>query len=63
MPNGRSPRPEGGDPNTKAVRLTLTAADWRELRLRAAMDATSMQRVVSEIVRRELDRRPGRSGA
>lgn len=56
METGRSPRPRRGDPNTKNVRLTLTASDWRELRLRAARDLSSLQQIVSEIVRRELDR-------
>jgi hypothetical protein len=56
METGRSPRPRRGDPNTKNVRLTLTASEWRELRLRAARDLSSLQQIVSEIVRRELDR-------
>ncbi len=53
--------PMCGDPNTKNVRLTLTVSEWRELRLRAARDLSSMQQIISEIVRRELDRgeRPG----
>jgi hypothetical protein len=63
MATGRSPRPKGGDPNPKAVRLTLSAGEWRELRLRAAQDAASVQKVVSDIVRQALDRRPGRGGA
>ncbi len=52
---GRAPRPKGGDPNTKAVSLTLTPREWRELRLRAARDAMSVQAVIVRILRRELE--------
>ena len=57
---GRAPRPKGGDPNAKTVRLALTPEEWRKLRLRAAQDDTSVQAVIVEIVRRELDHRPSR---
>ena len=57
---GRSPRPKGGDPNVKMIRLTLTPEEWRKLRVWAAEEDTSMQQVVGEIVRRELDRKVGR---
>jgi hypothetical protein len=52
---GRAPRPRGGDPNTKSMTLSLTPREWRELRLRAAKDATSVQDIIVRIVRRELD--------
>jgi hypothetical protein len=52
---GRAPRPKGGDPNTKSVALSLTPREWRELRLRAAKDATSVQDIIVRIVRHELD--------
>ena len=55
---GRSPRPKRGDPNVKMIRLTLTPNEWRKLRVWAAEDATSMQQIVGEIIRRELARRP-----
>lgn len=55
---GRAPRPKGGDPNVKMMRLTLTPDEWRKLRVWAAEDDTSMQQIVGEIVRHELDRRP-----
>ena len=57
---GRAPRPKGGDPNVKMMRLTLTPDEWRKLRVWAAEDDTSMQQIVGEIVRRELARKPGR---
>jgi hypothetical protein len=40
------------------MRLTLTPDEWRKLRVWAAEDDTSMQQIVGEIVRHELDRRP-----
>jgi hypothetical protein len=52
---GRAPRPKRGDPNTKAVSVTLTPREWRELRLRAARDAMSVQEIIVRILRRELD--------
>ncbi len=52
---GRAPRPKRGDPNTKALSLTLTPREWRELRLRAARDAMSVQEVVVRILQRELE--------
>ena len=59
-PEGRAPSPKGGDPNVKMMRLTLTTDEWRKLRVWAAEEDSSMQQVVGEIVRRELDRKPGR---
>ncbi|HXN38726.1 MAG TPA: hypothetical protein VN892_11865 [Solirubrobacteraceae bacterium] len=38
--------------------MTLTPDEWRKLRVWAAEDDTSMQQIVGEIVRHELDRRP-----
>jgi hypothetical protein len=52
---GRAPRPKGGDPNTKSMSLSLTVSEWRELRLRAAKDATSVQDIIVRILRRELE--------
>ncbi|MCW3018187.1 MAG: hypothetical protein JWN10_495 [Solirubrobacterales bacterium] len=52
---GRAPRPKGGDPNTRAVSLSLTPQEWRELRLRAAKDDTSVQEIIVGILRRELE--------
>ncbi len=59
---GRAPRPRGGDPNVKTVRLTLTPEEWRKLRLWAAEDDTSVQAVIGRIVRGELDRKPRHAG-
>jgi hypothetical protein len=42
------------------MRLTLGSDDWRKLRLRAAVDDTSVAAVIEQIVRRELERRPER---
>ena len=55
---GRSPRPRDGDPNVKTIRLSLTPQEWRKLRVWAAEQDTSMQAVVSKILRRELEDRP-----
>jgi hypothetical protein len=52
---GRAPHPRGGDPNTKSVTLSLTPGEWRELRLRAAQDATSVQDIIIRILRHELE--------
>jgi len=61
MPEGRAPRPKGGDPNAKMMRLTLTPDEWRKLRVWAAEEDTSMQAVVVEILRRELAGKPKRT--
>jgi hypothetical protein len=58
MHEGRAPTPKRGDPNVKMMRLTLTPGEWRKLRVWAAEDDTSMQQVVVQIIRRELDRKP-----
>ena len=57
-PEGRAPAPRGGDPNVREVRLSLTPDEWRQLRLWAAQEGTDTQRIVEEIVRRELEGRP-----
>ncbi len=57
-PEGRAPYPKGGDPNVKMIRLSLTPGEWRKLRVWAAMEDTSMQQIVGELVRAELERRP-----
>jgi hypothetical protein len=57
---GRAPRPKGGDPNVKMMRLTLTPDEWRKLRVWAAEDDTSMQHIVGDVVRRELAGSPRR---
>ena len=58
MPEGRAPRPKGGDPNVKMMSLSLTPEEWRKLRVWAAAEGTSMQAIVDEILRRELARKP-----
>lgn len=40
--------------------LSLTVGEWRELRLRAAKDATSVQDIIVRILRRELEEAPRR---
>lgn len=57
---GRAPRPKRGDPNVKVMRLTLATDEWRKLRVWAAEEDTSVQQVVVQILRKELDRRPPR---
>ena len=57
---GRASRPKRGDPNVKMMRLSLTTGEWRKLRVWAAEEDTSMQAVVGEIVRRELEKKPSR---
>ena len=58
---GRAPRPRGGDPNVKMMRLSLTPEEWRKLRVWAAEEDTSMQAIVGGILRRELAGKPGRT--
>jgi len=60
-PEGRSPRPERGDPNVKMIRLDLSPEEWRKLRIWAAEDDSSMQEIVGTLVRRELAPRPNRT--
>jgi hypothetical protein len=58
---GRSPRPRGGDPNVKMMRLSLSPEEWRKLRMWAAEEDTSMQTVVRDLLRRELAAKPRRT--
>jgi hypothetical protein len=60
---GRSPYPKGGDPNVKTVRLALTPEEWRNLRLWAAQDSTSIETVLKRIVRDKLSSRQQSSRA
>jgi hypothetical protein len=45
----------------RMMRLSLTAEEWRKLRIWAAEEDTSMQAIVGAIVRRELDGKPRRT--
>jgi len=56
----RAPHPKRGDPNVKMMRLSLTPDEWRKLRVWAGEDDTSMQAIVVQILRAELDRKPRR---
>jgi plasmid stability protein len=58
---GRAPRPKGGDPNAKMMRLSLTPEEWRKLRVWAAEADASVEAIVGAILRRELDRKPRRT--
>jgi hypothetical protein len=42
------------EPVTKMLRLTLTAEEWRSLRVLAAEGDTSMQSLVAAMVQREV---------
>jgi hypothetical protein len=55
---GRAPRPKGGDPNVKMMRLRLTPDEWRKPRVWAAEEDTSMQAIVVEVLRQELEHKP-----
>jgi hypothetical protein len=60
-PTGRSPRPPRGDPNVKAIRLSLTTGEWRKLRALAAEEARDVREIVGQIVRQRLEREPART--
>ena len=47
-------------PSSKMIRLTLTGAEWRRLRVWAAEDDSSMQAVVAQIVQSAIARRARR---
>ena len=47
-------------PSSKMIRLTLTNAEWRRLRVWAAEDDSSMQAVVAQIVQSAIARRARR---
>jgi hypothetical protein len=44
---------EGSEPVTKMVRVTLTAEQWRRLRIKAAEQDESMTRLLGAILARE----------
>jgi len=58
MDEPRAPRPPGGDPNVEMIRVSLVPEEWRKLRAWAAEEGSSVQRIVTEILRRALARRP-----
>jgi len=60
-PIGRAPRPPQGDPNVKAIRLSLTTEEWRKLRALAAEEGRDMREMIGEIVRQNLERLPART--
>jgi hypothetical protein len=46
---------KGSEPVTKMVRVTLTAEQWRQLRIKAAERDESMTRLLGAILAREAD--------
>jgi diketogulonate reductase-like aldo/keto reductase len=60
-PIGRTPRPPRGDPNVKAIRLSLTAEEWRKLRALAAEEGRDVPETIGQIVRQALEHEPARS--
>ena len=58
MEEARAPRPRDGDPNVKLIRVSLVPEEWRQLRAWAAEKDSSVQQIVTEILRRALARRP-----
>lgn len=46
---------EGSEPVTKMVRVTLTADQWRRLRIKAAEQDESMTRLLGAILAREAE--------
>ncbi len=56
--DARAPRPPHGDPNTKAVRLSLETGEWRQLRAWAAEEGTSVEDVIARALREVLEGRP-----
>jgi hypothetical protein len=58
MDEPRAPRPRGGDPNVKMIRVSLVPEEWRKLRAWAAEEGSSVQQIVTEILRRSLAHRP-----
>jgi hypothetical protein len=55
---GRAPLPRRGDPNVKALTISLTPQEWRKLRAWAAEQATGVETLVVAILRRVLEERP-----
>jgi hypothetical protein len=56
MSKATEPGQEGSEPVTKMVRLTLTAEEWRRLRIKAAEQDESMTRLLGAILAREAGR-------
>ncbi len=48
-----APKQKGSEPVTKMVRVTLTAEQWRRLRVKAAQRDESMTRLLGAILARE----------
>jgi hypothetical protein len=48
-----APKRKGAEPVTKMVRVTLTAEQWRRLRIKAAEQDESMTRLLGAILARE----------
>jgi hypothetical protein len=47
---GAAPKQKGSEPVTKMVRVTLTAEQWRRLRVKAAERDESMTRLLGAIL-------------
>jgi diketogulonate reductase-like aldo/keto reductase len=60
-PIGRTPRPPRGDPNVKAIRLSLTTEEWRKLRALAAEEDRDLHEIFGRFVRQKLEREPART--
>lgn len=60
-PSGRAPHPPRGDPNVKAIRLSLTTEEWRKLRALAAEEGRDVREVIGQIVRQRLEREAART--
>jgi hypothetical protein len=60
-PTGRAPRPPRGDPNVKAIRVSLTTEEWRKLRALAAEEDRDVREIIEQIVRKRLEREPART--
>jgi hypothetical protein len=56
--DARAPYPRAGDPNVRTLQIQLTPDEWRQLRLLAAHELKSVQEVVSDILRDELESKP-----
>jgi len=53
MSKAAKPNQEGSESVTKMVRVTLTAEQWRRLRIKAAEQDESMTRLLGAILARE----------
>jgi hypothetical protein len=56
MSKATKPKQNGSEPVTKMVRVTLTAEQWRRLRIKAAEQDESMTRLLAAILAREADK-------